>query len=152
VAALGLLAMAWAAPELSFAALLPGLVAFGSGLAMTSAPLTTTAIRDVPPARLGVASALPNTCRYTGGALGAAVLGAILHASTPAGGASAAAAAEGLRWSLLAAVGFVVLAGTLAGRMPEAGARALAPAQPEQPHAQPRAGVLAPVAGRGGGE
>jgi hypothetical protein len=118
---------------------------------MTSAPLTTTAIRDVPPARLGVASALPNTSRYTGGALGAAVLSAILHASTPAG-ASGAAAADGLRWSLLAAVGFVVLAGTLASRMPEAGARAPVQPQLEQPEAQPRGGVLASAAARGGGE
>jgi EmrB/QacA subfamily drug resistance transporter len=145
LAALGLLGMAWAAPELSFAALLPGLAAFGCGLAMTSAPLTTTAIRDVPAQRLGVASALPNTSRYTGGALGAAVLGAILHAAMPSGHATAAAAADGLRWSLLAAAGFTVLACVLAGRMPEAGAHARAPAHP-------RGARLAPAAGPGRGE
>jgi EmrB/QacA subfamily drug resistance transporter len=145
VAALGLLGMAWAAPALSFAALLPGLAAFGCGLAMTSAPLTTTAMRDVPAARIGVASALPNTSRYTGGALGAAVLSAIFHAALPAGPATAAAAAEGLRWSLLAAAGFIALAGGLAARMPEIGAHALPPAPP-------RGGLLAPAAGPGGAE
>src|SRR5205814_67350 len=122
-----------------------GLTVFGCGLAMTSAPLTTTAICDVPAQRMGVASALPNTSRYTGGALGAAVLGAILHASMPSGRAAGAAAADGLRWALLAAAGFIVVAGVLAARMPEVGARAL-------PSAQPRGRLLAPATGRSGGE
>jgi EmrB/QacA subfamily drug resistance transporter len=145
LAALGCLGMAWATPALSFAALLPGLAVFGCGLAMTSAPLVTTAMRDVPLARLGVASALPNTSRYTGGAVGAAVLGAILHAALPAGAPTAAAAADGMRMALLAAAGFALLAGAVAARMPEVGARALPPPPP-------RGALLAPAAGPGAGE
>jgi MFS family permease len=106
VASAGTLAMALAAPLERYDALLPGIVALGVGLAMTTSAVTTTAIQDVPPARLGVAAALPNISRYTGGALGTAVLGAVLHA----GG--------GLRGAMLAATGFMVLAVLLASRMP----------------------------------
>jgi Na+/melibiose symporter-like transporter len=127
LAAAGALAMALAAPAQSYLALLPGLVAFGVGLAVSSSPITTTAIHDVPPARLGVASALPNIFRYTGGALGTAVLGALLHAAIPAGAERSAGrvapawsdlVSGGFRASLIAATGFLVLAGLIASRMP----------------------------------
>jgi EmrB/QacA subfamily drug resistance transporter len=106
VASAGTLAMALAAPAERYDALLPGIVGLGVGLAMTTSAVTTTAIQDVPPARLGVAAALPSISRYTGGALGTAILGAVLHA----GG--------GLRGAMLVATGFMVLAVLLASRMP----------------------------------
>ena len=84
VAASGAVWTGLAAPSQDYAAVLPGILAFGVGLAMSTAAITATAIHEVPAARLGVASALPNISRYTGGALGAAILGAILNAHLPA--------------------------------------------------------------------
>ena len=85
VAAAGALWTGLSAPGQEYAEMLPGIVGLGEGLAMSTAAITATAIHDVPAARLGVASALPNISRYTGGAPGAAVLGAILNANVPAG-------------------------------------------------------------------
>lgn len=60
--------MAVSATAQDYTVLVPGIVGFGVGLAISTSPITLTAIHDVPPARLGVASALPNISRYTGGA------------------------------------------------------------------------------------
>ena len=65
----------------SYGAVLPGLICFGCGLAASTAPdHRSRRSTTCPRPRLGVASALPNISRYIGGALGAALLGAILHA------------------------------------------------------------------------
>jgi EmrB/QacA subfamily drug resistance transporter len=139
VAAAGALWMALTATGQDYTLLLPGLLGFGIGLAMASAPITATAIHEVPAARLGVASALPNISRYTGGALGAAVLGAILHASLSSGldralgrvdAGSRELVAGGFRSALLVAVGFLLLAAVAAARMPRLHRRDPVPAQP----------------------
>ncbi len=131
VSAGGALWMALAAGSQSYWLVLPGLVLFGVGLAVSTSPITMTAIHDVPPARLGVASALPNICRYTGGALGAALLGAVLHthlapgldeALGRVGSAGRELVAEGFRSALFLAVAFLVLAALAASRMPRVGA------------------------------
>jgi EmrB/QacA subfamily drug resistance transporter len=135
VAGAGALWMALAAGRQSYALLLPGLVCFGVGLAISTSPVTMTAIHDVPAARLGVASALPNISRYTGGALGAALLGTVLHAHLApgldralgqVGPGGRAMVAEGFRAALLLAVAFLLLAAVAASRMPriDAGVRA----------------------------
>ena len=127
VAAAGAAWMALVAPSQEYAAMLPGVLGLGIGLAMSTAPITTTAIHDVPASRLGVASALPNISRYTGGALGAALLGAILSANLSSGlerslGRVAPAGrelvADGFRSALLAAAAFLLLAALAASRMP----------------------------------
>jgi EmrB/QacA subfamily drug resistance transporter len=143
VAAAGALWMALTATSQSYGAILPGVICFGCGLAVSTAPITATAIHDVPAARLGVASALPNISRYTGGALGAALLGAILHAHLSTGldralGQVAPAGrelvAEGFRTALLVAVALLLLAAAAASRMPRLGSaepgRAVAPPPP----------------------
>ncbi len=139
VAAAGALWMALAAGAQHYAALLPGLLLFGVGLATSTSPITMTAIHDVPPGRLGVASALPNISRYTGGALGAALLGAVLHANlTPAldralGRAAPtgrALVADGFRAALLLAVAFLLLAALAASRMPRLDTGAPTPQAP----------------------
>jgi EmrB/QacA subfamily drug resistance transporter len=48
------------------------------GVAATSAPLTTVLMSAVPPGRAGVGSAMNDTSRELGGALGVAVLGSVL--------------------------------------------------------------------------
>ena len=141
VAATGAAGMALAASSQSYAALLPGIVAFGVGLAMSTSPITMTAIHDVPQARLGVAAAFPNISRYTGGALGAAVLGSVLHAHLPPGldrGLAQAApagrdlVAEGFRSALVLAAAVLVVAAVISSRMPRVETRVpvAAPGEP----------------------
>jgi EmrB/QacA subfamily drug resistance transporter len=133
VAAGGAVWAGLAAPQQEYAAVLPGILGLGVGLAMSTAAITATAIHDVPAARLGVASALPNISRYTGGALGAAILGAILNAHLPTRFEHALGrvpadgrelVAEGFRTASLAAAGFLLLAALAASRMPRLDARA----------------------------
>ena len=50
---------------------------FGIGLGLTSAPATESIMGSLPPARAGVGSAINDTTRQTGGALGVAVIGSI---------------------------------------------------------------------------
>ena len=127
-AAGGAVWMALASPSQSYGAVLPGLVCFGCGLAdvdrARSPPRRST---TCPSARLGVASALPNISRYTGGALGAALLGAILHAYLSTGldralGQVAPSGrdlvADGFRTALLVAAGFLLAGAAAASRMP----------------------------------
>jgi EmrB/QacA subfamily drug resistance transporter len=131
VAAGGAVGMALAAGAQSYPVLLPGIIAFGVGLATSSSSITMTAIDGVPRARLGVASALPNISRYVGGALGAAVLGAVLHANLPGPLEDAlgrldadgrALVADGFRSALLVAAVFLLVAALAASRMPRLGA------------------------------
>jgi EmrB/QacA subfamily drug resistance transporter len=58
--------------------LVPGLVIGGLGMASTMTPMTAAAMGSVPVAKAGVASGVLNTFRQVGGALGIAVMGAIL--------------------------------------------------------------------------
>jgi EmrB/QacA subfamily drug resistance transporter len=51
----------------------------GIGMGMTFAPLTTVAMRDVRPQMAGAASGIVNTVRQVGGAVGSAVIGAVLQ-------------------------------------------------------------------------
>jgi MFS family permease len=53
---------------------------FGVGLGLTSAPATESIMGSLPPARAGVGSAINDTTRQTGGALGVAVIGSIFLA------------------------------------------------------------------------
>lgn len=141
ISAAGAAWMAVAATAQDYTVLLPGIVGFGVGLAISTSPITLTAIHDVPVARLGVASALPNISRYIGGALGGALLGAILHAHLTTGldralgrlsPAGRDLVAEGFRSAVLLAVAFLLLAALAAARMPrldsrEAGAELVSP-------------------------
>jgi EmrB/QacA subfamily drug resistance transporter len=127
IATAGTLWMALSAPAESYLLMLPGVCMFGGGLAMCTAPITTTVVSEVPRDRLGVVSSLPNLSRYIGGALGAAGLSAVLGASVPArleratGRVDEAArdvVASGFRTSALVASGFLVVAAVFASRMP----------------------------------
>jgi EmrB/QacA subfamily drug resistance transporter len=52
----------------------------GLGMGMTTAPVTESIMGSLPPSRAGVGSAVNDTTRQTGGALGVAVLGSIFAA------------------------------------------------------------------------
>lgn len=71
----------------------PGLVVVAMGLALTTTPATTAITDALPADKQGVASALNDTVRELGGALGVALLGSVLNSSY---GASVAPAADAL--------------------------------------------------------
>lgn len=58
--------------------LLPGIVVFGLGLAVTVAPLTAAILGDVPKAQAGIASAVNNAVARIAGLLAIAAVGAIV--------------------------------------------------------------------------
>ncbi len=58
--------------------LVPAIVA-GAGMGMTFAPMTTVAMRNIEPRVAGSASAVLNTIRQLGAAIGSAVIGAVLQ-------------------------------------------------------------------------
>jgi MFS family permease len=54
---------------------------FGIGLGLTSAPATESIMGSLPPSRAGVGSAINDTTRQTGGAMGVAIIGSLFLAS-----------------------------------------------------------------------
>jgi EmrB/QacA subfamily drug resistance transporter len=62
----------------SFWTLLPALVLGGVGMASTMSPMTSAAMGAVPPDKAGVGSGVLNSFRQVGGALGIAIIGAIV--------------------------------------------------------------------------
>jgi MFS family permease len=72
---------------------------FGAGLGLVTAPMAAAAVAGMPPSQSGVASAVLNTSRQVGGAVGIALLGAIFstrfRAALPAGVGDAARGAAG---------------------------------------------------------
>jgi EmrB/QacA subfamily drug resistance transporter len=67
-----------------FSNILPGLLVGGFGMALVMTPTTSAAMGSVPVDKAGVGSAVLNSMRQVGGALGIAVMGAIVAASVHA--------------------------------------------------------------------
>jgi hypothetical protein len=109
VTAVGVLALrAGISEDATWLALLPGLAITGLGVGLAN-PLTTFAHLGVlPPAQGGLASALNNTARQIGLAIGIAVLGALLEAGLKDGGGGRAFA-DGVGELLLISAGLSVL-------------------------------------------
>jgi EmrB/QacA subfamily drug resistance transporter len=69
----------------SYGDYLPAMIVMGTGIALTWAPTTESIMGSLPPAKAGIGSAVNDTVREVGGALGVAVLGSVLasqYAST----------------------------------------------------------------------
>jgi EmrB/QacA subfamily drug resistance transporter len=81
---LALLALT-ATVDATYLAVLPSLVLFGCGIALTTAPSTALILSAMPTDRAGVGSAVNDTTRELGGSLGVAVLGSILASLYRAG-------------------------------------------------------------------
>ena len=64
----------------TFWSLLPGLIVGGFGMSMTMTPSAAAAVRSVPVDKSGVGSAVLNAFRQVGGAMGIALMGAIMAA------------------------------------------------------------------------
>ena len=116
---------------------LPAVVVFGLGLAITVAPLTATAMNSAPPEQPGIASAVNNDVARFGGLLAVAVLPA-LAGITGTAYLHPHALAAGFRTAVLIAAVLCAAGGPLAAvtitnpprRQPPAGA----PAPPECMH------------------
>ncbi|WP_060712305.1 MFS transporter [Pseudonocardia sp. HH130629-09] len=74
------LALAASAGLSAFWPFAAGLALLGVGFALSSTPASTLVVSGLPPARLGVASAVNNVGRDIGGAVGVALVGAVLLA------------------------------------------------------------------------
>ncbi len=61
--------------------LAPWMLVYGIGLGLTTAQLTGIVLRDVPPARAGLASGTQSTARQVGSALGIALIGTVFAMS-----------------------------------------------------------------------
>lgn len=64
--------------DTSYAFLLTALCVLAAGMALTMSPMTTELMASVPPAKAGVGSAMNDTTRELGGALGVALLGSLV--------------------------------------------------------------------------
>lgn len=65
--------------DTTWQSIFPALLVTGAGMGLTFAPMTASAMRDVPPRISGSASGIINTTRNLGQVLGIAVLGSILQ-------------------------------------------------------------------------
>lgn len=71
--------IATATPTTTTLQFFPGLIIAGLGMGCTFAPLSTIAMRDIPPSLAGSASSVLVTVRQVGAVIGSAVIGAILQ-------------------------------------------------------------------------
>src|SRR5947208_8424871 len=79
-------------------------IIFGAGMGFTTAPATESIMGSLPPGKAGVGSAVNDTTRQTGGALGVAVLGSVFASRYHAAVAASATTLAGLPASVRAAV------------------------------------------------
>ena len=91
---LSLLIFAQLQTDSSYLLLLPGMILGGVGMALTMTPMTAAALSSVPVDKAGVGSGMLNTFRQVGGALGIAVMGAILASGSNAALADGATKAD----------------------------------------------------------
>lgn len=104
----------------SFWDIFPGLLVGGFGMALVMTPMTAAALGSVPVEKSGVGSGVLNTFRQVGGALGIAVMGAIVasHVNLGEGRPDPAAFIDGFQAALqvsavFAAAGAVVAFATI---------------------------------------
>jgi len=106
--AVALVMMSRLTVDLNYWLLAGALVVFGAGMGFAGAPATTAITGSLPRSKQGVASAMNDTTREVGSALGIAVLGSVLNATYRSGVESATAglpseAAEAAQSSIAAA-------------------------------------------------
>lgn len=85
----GLFVVSRLGTELHYWQLSAGLVLFGAGMGLAGTPATTAVTAALPPQKQGVGSAVNDTSRELGSALGIAVLGTILNSGYRSGLADA---------------------------------------------------------------
>jgi EmrB/QacA subfamily drug resistance transporter len=102
--------------ESSFWDIFPGLVVGGFGMALVMTPMTAAVLGSVPVEKSGVGSGVLNTFRQVGGALGIAVMGAIVaaHVDLTSGRPDPAAFIDGFQRALQVSAVFAVLGAVIA--------------------------------------
>ncbi len=78
IAALGLFLFAGLTVSSAYVSVLAALLVLGLGMSLTMAPATESIMGSLPRAKAGVGSAVNDTTRQVGGALGVAVLGSVV--------------------------------------------------------------------------
>jgi EmrB/QacA subfamily drug resistance transporter len=129
IAALGLFLFAGLSVSSAYVHVLVALLVLGLGMSLTMAPATESIMGSLPRAKAGVGSAVNDTTRQVGGALGVAVLGSVVTsgyatriASALHGGISPAAASAA-HDSVGGAIGAAQQVGGQAGQVLAAAAR-----------------------------
>ena len=94
----------------------PGLIVGGFGMALVMTPMTAAALGSVPVEKSGVGSGVLNTFRQLGGALGIAVMGAIVASYVDLGGGrpDPASFIDGFQTALRVSVAFALLGAVVA--------------------------------------
>jgi DHA2 family methylenomycin A resistance protein-like MFS transporter len=110
-----------------FWAMLPGLALIPAGMGLAVPAMTTSILASVPGGQAGTASAVLNTARQVGGALGVAVYGAMVAAGTPA------MAMAGLRTALAVSAALLLTAAAIAWQCIAAPAAAVGRVRPTGP-------------------
>jgi MFS family permease len=77
--ACGFLVISRVGVDLNYWLFLTGIVLFAAGMGLAGTPATTAITESLPPAKQGVASAVNDTARELGSALGIALLGSVLN-------------------------------------------------------------------------
>jgi EmrB/QacA subfamily drug resistance transporter len=85
IVAAGFAILSVVAPGTSYLVLAAALAVLGAGMGMTAAPATGEIMSTVPLSKAGVGSAVNDTTRELGGALGIAILGSIANSAYRAG-------------------------------------------------------------------
>ena len=118
--------------DASFRDLLPGAMIGGVGMALTMTPSAAAATRAVPVDKSGVGSAVLNASRQTGGAIGIALMGAIM-AHEAAGQRTPEAFMAGFERALVVSAVIAVVGAIVAFVLvrPHEGAGEARPAAPE---------------------
>jgi DHA2 family methylenomycin A resistance protein-like MFS transporter len=104
VAAAGLALLGTAPADAPYLRLLPALLLWGAGLGLLTSAVVAAAVGAVEPERAGLASAVNNTARQAGGALGIAAFGAL------AGDAARPGFVHGFHLAALLAAGLYAVA------------------------------------------
>jgi EmrB/QacA subfamily drug resistance transporter len=78
VAGLGLVLTSLLTPDSTYLNVLVTMAVMSAGMALTMAPATESIMGSLPPSKAGVGSAVNDTTREVGGALGVAVLGSVM--------------------------------------------------------------------------
>jgi EmrB/QacA subfamily drug resistance transporter len=94
----------------------PGLILGGFGMALVMTPMTAAALGSVPVEKSGVGSGVLNTFRQVGGALGIAVMGAIVasYVDLSGGRPDPASFIDGFQAALRVSAGFALLGAVIA--------------------------------------
>jgi len=74
---IGLGSLAFAEPSAGYTPVLISYIVIACGMALTMAPSTESIMGSLPPAKAGVGSAVNDTTRQVGGALGVAIIGSV---------------------------------------------------------------------------